>query len=619
MKKISIISLCIMALVAFAMWAPSADAFMFYSDNSGAVGSANCSACHTGFRSNNNYVSQAEGVAWGSSLHDAHLSGTTIGSSCNNCHGGTGSVQRGVNLSSSGNAADGVNALACSGCHQGPGLREHHRSAGAHSCSGCHPASEDGGTEDTMPPWYGSVTNNITGTNLDPCNANGEEDFAGDTIGLDNDGDNAYDTADNDCGVVCTPTGVPETECNGIDDDCDGQVDEDYQVTQTFCGVGVCANTGLLECQDGGVLVDNCTELPQDEASDVTCDGRDGDCDGAIDEDFAAQATTCGVGECAAAGQTTCDNGTEGDTCAPGTPSAEICDELDNDCDGSVDEGDVCVVCTPTGTPENICNGVDDDCDGAIDEDFAPQATTCGVGECAASGETTCVNGSEGDTCTPGTPSAEICDELDNDCDGSVDEGDVCNTCTPTGTPETECNGIDDDCDSLIDEDYRSMPTSCGEGECASTGRTTCENGSEGDTCTPGTPSAEICDELDNDCDGSVDEGGVCEPGVVDLDINRFRVSKSVKLGNAIKRIQLTVENTNGGGQAMSQAILIGIQNGVEVYNRTKMVFDMSGNGRSRFAFPPFTPEEKGTINWTVEILDDDPDDDIATATTNVK
>jgi hypothetical protein len=52
-------------------------------------------------------------------------------------------------------------------------------------------------------------------------------------------------------------------------------------------------------------------------------------------------------------------------------------------------------------------------------------ATTCGLGECAATGQTTCVSGSEGDTCTPGTPGAEVCDQgnLDEDCDGQANEG----------------------------------------------------------------------------------------------------------------------------------------------------------------------------------------------------
>jgi hypothetical protein len=85
------------------------------------------------------------------------------------------------------------------------------------------------------------------------------------------------------------------------------------------------------------------------------------------------------------------------------------------------------------------CDGIDDDCDGQIDEDYVSQPTTCGVGECSSTGQTVCVSGVEGDTCTPGTPSPEICDGLDNNCDGVVDEG-----CS-AGTPG-DCNS-----DTLVD------------------------------------------------------------------------------------------------------------------------------------------------------------------------
>lgn len=106
---------------------------------------------------------------------------------------------------------------------------------------------------------------------------------------------------------------------------------------------------------------------------------------------------------------------------------------------------------------------------------------------------------------------------------------------------------------------------------------------------------------------------------VLDLDIKRFQIAKNVNVGKPLKRIRITVENTNGGGQNAALATLVGVQDGKEVYNEERMVFDLSGRGQSRFAFPAYTPIKKGTIWWTVVIADDDPDDDTATASTRVR
>lgn len=95
------------------------------------------------------------------------------------------------------------------------------------------------------------------------------------------------------------------------------------------------------------------------------------------------------------------------------------------------------------------------------------------------------------------------------------------------------CNGRDDDCDGNVDE---AIPTTCGEGECASEGVLRCAGPDDGvaggrvDTCEPGEPTGEICDGLDNDCDGQVDQGlcfdgpwasksrGICRPGLLQCD-----------------------------------------------------------------------------------------------------
>jgi len=74
-----------------------------------------------------------------------------------------------------------------------------------------------------------------------------------------------------------------------------------------------------------------------------------------------------------------------------------------------------------------ICNGVDDDCDGLIDEGYVPAVTFCGIGICSANGLMQCISGIEVDSCVAGNPETEVCDGLDNNCDGIIDEG--CSNC----------------------------------------------------------------------------------------------------------------------------------------------------------------------------------------------
>jgi hypothetical protein len=225
----------------------------------------------------------------------------------------------------------------------------------------------------------------------------------------------ASDCDDGDSGVHPGAVDV----CDGVDNDCDTALDEDFAPQATTCGLGVCAgNTGETSCV-GGVLVDTCDPLAGAAASDATCDGVDDDCDGVADQDWGGQSCATGLPGVCSAGATACVAGAE--SCEPVTPPA---------------------------ADDAVCDGVDDDCDGALDEDYPAQATTCGVGACAAAGATTCTAGVVGDSCTPGSPSAELCgDGLDNDCDGAVDCGDidcqatpVCNAPIPTAAISSWCS-----------------------------------------------------------------------------------------------------------------------------------------------------------------------------------
>ncbi|MFO0725165.1 MAG: MopE-related protein [Myxococcota bacterium] len=174
------------------------------------------------------------------------------------------------------------------------------------------------------------------------------------------------------------------------------------------------------------------------------CDGADNDCDGQIDEDLPD--LRCGVGACERV-VASCTGGRP-TACTPAAPTAEVCNGIDDDCNGVVDDGlgvercgvGSCVrevsrcadgqpqVCAPGAPSPEVCNGQDDDCDGEIDEGLL--GVSCGVGACHR------VVDLCGDVsaCVPGEPSQEVCNGIDDDCDGEIDEG----RCMP---PVVACPG----------------------------------------------------------------------------------------------------------------------------------------------------------------------------------
>jgi hypothetical protein len=120
----------------------------------------------------------------------------------------------------------GFDPISCVGCHgriedqaSGAGLRQHHWNSGITICSGCHadanPAEYTPVGEDVLPPYYFTPDINHPDKPTKPCNPRGEENYAGISEGLDNDGDDLYDGNDPDCGAVLLG-----------DMNCDGTVDE---------------------------------------------------------------------------------------------------------------------------------------------------------------------------------------------------------------------------------------------------------------------------------------------------------------------------------------------------------------------------------------------------------
>ena len=170
------------------------------------------------------------------------------------------------------------------------------------------------------------------------------------------------------CEVMCPVFPLQTEDCNGIDEDCDGMIDEPAELPAP--PAGLCRTTPGTPCSavvptcatrsgrttwfcDYPTTVEFDPILPNGIVLEETrCDGQDGDCDGVRDEPFAELGNACDDGargacrdvgaiscDPADASLTLCDLGALPDP-VPGAPSMEVCNGIDDDCDGVVDNSD---------------------------------------------------------------------------------------------------------------------------------------------------------------------------------------------------------------------------------------------------------------------------------------
>ncbi|WP_164009468.1 MopE-related protein [Pyxidicoccus trucidator] len=392
------------------------------------------------------------------------------------------------------------------------------------------------------------------------------------TFYFDGDGDGFGDEFANEQACTPSPGFVEEIDCddftsathpgaaeacNGVDDNCDTVVDDGNPGSNLACpttNLGVCA-AGTTACTDGTVV---CVQNVQ--PSNEQCDGLDNDCDGEADEGNPGGSKSCSTGlqGVCASGVTYCTTGTL--HCVQQTAaSSEVCDAKDNDCNGSVDDGlatktwyrdadgdgygsastttQNCL--QPAGYVANAldcndanastrpgaaeaCDGVDNNCNGQVDENVQPtwywDGDRDGYGNpsvkilaCSQPGGYVSNAVDCNDASAISHPWAgEVCDALDNNCNGQVDEG-----VQPTWYRDA-------DKDAYGNPNVKTLACSQPSGYVSNS--RDCNDSKS--TIKPG--AKEVCDGVDNDCDGREDEG-VTTTYFRDADGDRFGKASAPK------------------------------------------------------------------------------------------
>jgi hypothetical protein len=311
-------------------------------------------------------------------------------------------------------------------------------------------------------------------------------------------------------GEPCVKTGVEL--CDGKDNDCDGQIDEDFNLDLDPRNCGKCG----LSCQLPGAITacelrackflgcapgyydlnatagDGC-EYACTLTGPEVCDGKDNDCNGKADETFDLTKDPDNCGACGVVCQLAnalakC----EGSQCKVVSCKPGYIDLDKKDANGCESP------CTLSNGGVELCDGKDNDCNGVVDDPGGKpidhQTDPMHCGGCNVQ----CLAPNASATCLKGKCAFSACTKPYMDADGNPDNG--CE-CLPSG--QEACDGKDNDCNGKVDDGI--AQGSCGKsvGECKA-GILSCVNGVE--VCTGKVDAQpEFCDGKDNDCNGEAD------------------------------------------------------------------------------------------------------------------
>jgi len=394
-----------------------------------------------------------------------------------------------------------------------------------------------------------------------------------------------YVSTSTDCNDACAAVHPNATEaCNGIDDDCDGQIDENgasggstWYLDSDSDGYG--GTTSVVACSQPSGYVSTSTDC-NDSVSSVhpnateTCNGIDDNCNGLVDDN--------------AVGLGTWYRDADGDGYGNSSITTQSCSQPSGYVASGTDCNDASASINPGATES--CNGVDDNCNGQTDEGtigstwyrdadgdgYGTSSTStqaCSQPSGYVSNSTDCNDNSS--SINPGA--SESCNSIDDNCNGQVDEGSIgttwyrdadgdgygssststrscsqpsgyvsnasdCNDSSAAINPAaTEtCNSIDDNCNGQIDEGsigstwyrdadrdgYGSSSTttlSCSQPSGYVANSTDCNDSSA--AISPA--ASEVCDSIDNNCNGQVDEGNIGSTWYRDSDGDGYGTSST--------------------------------------------------------------------------------------------